>query len=120
MMATVKHECANTWQPIEEYGKGAGHDYGKLASVKGSDGEMYSNNFYGRGFVQLTWVFNYLRLGKALGLGDKLLCHPEKVLELETAYQILSAWMVGGYSANRKRMLDCTLGAKPNYQGSRH
>ena len=25
MMATAKHEVANTWQPIEEYGKGAGH-----------------------------------------------------------------------------------------------
>ena len=24
MLATVKHECANTWQPIPEYGKGKG------------------------------------------------------------------------------------------------
>jgi len=24
MFATVKHECDDKWQPIEEYGKGAG------------------------------------------------------------------------------------------------
>ena len=28
MLATVKHECANQWQPIEEYGKGQGMAYG--------------------------------------------------------------------------------------------
>ena len=28
MLSTVKHECADRWQPIEEYGKGQGQPYG--------------------------------------------------------------------------------------------
>ncbi len=29
MLATVYHETAKTMQPIEEYGRGVGRDYGK-------------------------------------------------------------------------------------------
>jgi hypothetical protein len=42
MLATVKHECADTWQPIEEYGQGAGYAYGNAVTVMGSDGQNYS------------------------------------------------------------------------------
>lgn len=120
MMATVKHECADTWQPIEESGKGEGYEYGKPVTFKGSDGETYKQTFYGRGYVQLTWLHNYKRLGKAMGVGDQLAIHPEKLLEPETAYTVLSLWMNGGYSANGKRIMDYTLGPKPNYTGARH
>ena len=89
-------------------------------TVHGSDGETYSSTFYGRGYVQLTWEFNYRRLGKAMGLGDQLLIHPEKALEPEIAYNVLSLWMNGGYSANGKRIMDYTLGETPNYRGARH
>ena len=40
------HECANTYRPIEEIGKGKGRPYGTPTS----NGKTY----YGRGFVQLT------------------------------------------------------------------
>ena len=43
MLATVKEECANTWQPIEEYGKGQGYPYGNPVRVTGSDGKTYVN-----------------------------------------------------------------------------
>ena len=86
MMATINHECANTWQPIQESGKGAGHDYGKLVTVKGSDGETYKCVYYGRGYVQLTWEKNYRRLSEAMGLGVSLVIHPEKALDPETSY----------------------------------
>src|SRR5947208_2766085 len=39
MFATVKHECDNKWQPIEEYGKGAGRPYGNPKTVTGSGGQ---------------------------------------------------------------------------------
>src|SRR5262245_53527760 len=59
MLATTFHETAQTMQPIEEYGKGAGHDYGEPDPVTG---ECY----YGRGFVQLTWGDNYKRADEEL------------------------------------------------------
>src|SRR5581483_8633719 len=33
MLATVKHECADTFRPIEEFGKGRGRPYGEPVTV---------------------------------------------------------------------------------------
>lgn len=96
MFATVKHECDDKWQPIEEYGKGAGHSYGNAKTVTGSDGQTYSNKYYGRGYVQLTWDYNYKNLSTALGLGDALYIHPEQVLEPDIAYKVMSYGMRNG------------------------
>jgi hypothetical protein len=56
LLATVEHETAGTFQPIEEYG-------GKKARYA---------PWYGRGFVQLTWLGNYKKYALLLGvpLGD--------------------------------------------------
>lgn len=51
-LATFFHETAERMQPIEEYGKGAGKQYGYPV---GPHGQRY----YGRGHVQLTWEQNY-------------------------------------------------------------
>ena len=102
MLATVKHECANTWQPIEEYGKGQGRPYGVPVQVQDADGTTYNNTYYGRGFVQLTWKANYDRMGRALGMGNLLVLHPEHALELQTATQILSCGMRLGMFTGRK------------------
>ena len=81
MLATVKHECADIWHPIEEFGKGKGRPYGVPVTVTDDrSGKQYTNTYYGRGYVQLTWQKNYQRLGNVLGLGDDLLFHPEKAL----------------------------------------
>ena len=53
-LATTIHETASTMLPIEEYGKGSGHDYGEPDPETGQ-------TYYGRGFVQLTWRDNYAR-----------------------------------------------------------
>lgn len=96
MLATVKHECADMWRPIEEYGRGASHKYGQPEEVIGSDGTKYVNAYYGRGYVQLTWKDNYLAIGKALGMGEELVLHPERALEPEIAYRIMSLGMRTG------------------------
>jgi hypothetical protein len=101
MLATVKHECAHTWQPIEEYGKGHGHAYGKPVEVTDAAGRRYSNSYYGRGYVQLTWKDNYATIGRQLGLGDELVIHPEKALERNTAYAIMSYGMRKGSFTGR-------------------
>lgn len=58
MLATVKHECAGTWQPIEEYGKGQGRPYGVPDKVTGKV-------YFGRGYTQNTWKANYQMLTDA-------------------------------------------------------
>lgn len=87
MLATFKHETANTFEPIEEYGKGRGHSYGVLDPIT-------RQTYYGRGLVQLTWSHNYKTFGDKLGVD--LLNHPELALEFETAYRIASLGMREG------------------------
>jgi hypothetical protein len=101
MLATVKHECADRWQPIEEFGKGGSRPYATAVQVTGSDGRAYSNRYYGRGYVQLTWDYNYRGMGKQLGMGDALLTHPEKALDRDVAYRILSLGMRKGSFTGR-------------------
>lgn len=86
MLATTKHETANTWLPIAEYGKGKGKSYG----IPDKSGKT----FYGRGFVQLTWADNYKALGKALGVD--LYANPDLAMDPHTAYSIMSYGMRRG------------------------
>lgn len=118
MMATVKHECADRWQPIEEFGKGAGKAYGKKVKVTGSDGKVYLIAYYGRGYVQLTWKANYEAMSKALGYGDGLLIQPAKVMEPEIAYNIMSYGMRKG-SFTGKKLSDYIKDATCDYKNAR-
>lgn len=94
MFATVKHECADTWKPIEEYGKGKGRKYGVPVTVTDPDGRTYSNVYYGRGYVQLTWDYNYRNMGKVLD--NRLLYEPSLALDADVAYRIMSYGMRNG------------------------
>jgi len=102
MLATVKHECANRWQPIQEFGKGKGRPYGVPVQVQDSDGTTYTNVYHGRGYVQLTWKMNYDKVGRALGMGNALVLHPEHALEPMTAYSIMSFGMRTGLFTGKK------------------
>lgn len=94
MFATVKHECADRWKPIEEFGKGQGHKYGIPVTVTDPQGKSYSNAYYGRGYVQLTWDYNYRNMGKVLN--NRLLYEPSLALDAEVAYRIMSYGMRNG------------------------
>ena len=87
MLATTKHETANTFAPIEEYGKGKGLPYGQPDPVTGLV-------YFGRGYVQLTWARNYKSMGKALGL--PLFLQPDLALRYDVAYKIMSYGMTHG------------------------
>jgi len=110
MLATVKHECAGAWQPIEEYGKGSGRAYGHAVSVRGETGRPVRNAYYGRGYVQLTWRENYLAMGMRLGIGRTLEIHPELALDPDIAYRIMSGGMRNGVFTGRA--LDRFINAK--------
>src|SRR5262245_46487772 len=102
MLATTKHECADAWHPIEEFGKGKGRPYGTPVTVTGSDGKSYTNTYYGRGFVQLTWKDNYSTMSEALELGDQLLIDTALALDPPTAYRIMSYGMRKGSFTGKK------------------
>ena len=87
ILATTKHETANTMQPIREYGKGAGQPYGVPDPVTGQ-------TYYGRGFVQLTWKDNYRRLGDKIG--RDLVGNPDLALQMDVATDILLFGMALG------------------------
>lgn len=87
MLATAKHETANTFAPIEEYGKGKGLPYGKPDRKTGLV-------YFGRGYVQLTWVKNYQTMGTVLG--PPLYTQPDLALRYDVAYKIMSYGMTHG------------------------
>lgn len=118
MLATVKRECANQWQPLEEFGKGKGRPYGVPVKVTDTDGTTYTNTYYGRGYVQLTWKANYANMGAKLGLGNLLVLHPEHALEPSTAYKIMSYGMRHG-SFTGKKLADFIHDNVTDYVNSR-
>jgi hypothetical protein len=91
-LATTYHETSQEMQPIEEYGKGAGMDYGK------PDPET-DQTYYGRGFVQLTWRDNYRKATAELDLAgdDDLEWHASRALDLQIASDVMFEGMVEGW-----------------------
>jgi putative chitinase len=94
MLATTFHEVAGTWQPIAEYGKGKGREYGIPA---GPHGLIY----YGRGLTQNTWYENYVMLTKAWNKAhpDRQIDfakNPDLLLEMEYSYWAMSYAMRNG------------------------
>lgn len=106
MLATVKHECADTWRPIAEYGTlpyfqkyDAGTPLGTaLGNTKTGDGYR----FRGRGYVQLTGRANYAKMSRVLGLGTQLVDTPDMAMQPEIAFRIMSYGMRRGCFTGRK------------------
>lgn len=116
MLATVKHECADTWKAIEEYGKGKGRKYGVAVTVTDPAGQSFTNVYYGRGFVQLTWKDNYESMGRQLN--NRLLYEPQLALDADVAYRIMSLGMRKG-SFTGKKLADYIGGEKCDYVNAR-
>ena len=110
-LATTHHETAQTFRPIEEYGKGKGRPYGK--PVPSPNGPVY----FGRGFVQLTWIDNYRKLGARIGVD--LVAHPELALDPANATKILFAGMIEGLFSG-KRLSDYFHDETADWSGARH
>ncbi|OFV80213.1 MAG: hypothetical protein A2Y78_04790 [Acidobacteria bacterium RBG_13_68_16] len=90
VLATLHHETAGTWLPIEEYGRGKGRPYGEPIWID----SRHTVAYYGRGYVQLTWLRNYAVLGHRLGID--LVSHPESALEASIAWRVLVVGMLEG------------------------
>lgn len=83
VIATAYHE--SRLKPISEIGLGKGHPYGELINGKA---------YYGRGFVQLTWIGNYKEFGSLLGID--LVGKPELTLQTDYAAEIIALGMAKG------------------------
>ena len=106
MLATVKHECADTWAPIIERGTPAYFDKyepgTKLGRQLGNKSKGDGVRYKGRGYVQITGLSNYARLGELLGIGDALASSPLLALDPGVAYRIMSVGMRRGAFTGRK------------------
>ncbi len=108
MLATVKHECADTWQPVVERGPRAYFDKYETGTRLGTrlgntqPGDGY--RFRGRGYVQITGRANYARLTAQLGLGPEadLEQDPDQALRPAIAYGIMSLGMRKGLFTGKK------------------
>ena len=94
MLATVYHETAKTFEPIEELGKGLRRPYGDKIKQNKKRYTTPDQLYYGRGFVQLTWYENYDKFGKLLDID--LLNEPKLALQLDVSIDILFLGMVRG------------------------
>jgi hypothetical protein len=119
MLATVKRECNDQWQPIREIGRGAGHVYGNPAPYTDAQGKRYANIYYGRGYVQLTWLHNYITLGQALGLGDDLAKNPDHALDPDIAYDVMSYGMRNGSFSPGHKLSTYINGGLCDYEPAR-
>ena len=88
LLATIYHETAATFKPIKEYGLGKGRKYG-------SPDKQTGKTYYGRGYVQLTWKENYVKMGLRINL-PKLFLYPDLALLPEVSYSISSLGMQEG------------------------
>ncbi|WP_304334843.1 hypothetical protein [Conchiformibius steedae] len=136
ILATAYHETAHTMQPIAEYGRGRFRPYGSWST--NSKGQLYgwrdsSRNsvylraeyphlYFGRGYVQLTWLSNYLRAGKELGAmlndAEQLAREPDLALRPDISAAILCLGMQQGWFTGKK--LDDYINARQtDYVGAR-
>jgi putative chitinase len=97
MLATVYHETARTMQPIEEYGKGKGYDYGKKVKRSRIPYTTPDKLYYGRGLIQCTWWENYQLMGRLLGYD--LLNKPEMLLDMKVSVEVMIEGMTKGASS---------------------
>jgi len=110
-LATAWHETGTDMQPIREgftktnagaiaavtdiYNRG-------IIDVNYALPESNGNSYYGRGLVQITWPDNYLRLGKAIGLGNQLYDNPDLALNMDIAVKLLFVGSVQGLYTSKK------------------
>jgi len=103
ILATAYHE--SRLKPVEEVGKGKGYDYGKKLDMGAGVGKripytMPDVLYYGRGFVQITWLSNYRYFGKVLGVD--LVNHPELAMQIPVAAEIIVMGMKNGSFTGKK------------------
>ncbi len=97
LLATIKHECADTWQPISEFASGKDYEgRADLGNIFPGDGPR----FKGRGYVQITGRSNYRKFGTRFDID--LEGNPVLALDPPISYDIASVGMRLGLFTGRE------------------
>ncbi|MRX31926.1 hypothetical protein [Aminobacter sp. MDW-2] len=104
VLATAYHETAHTMKPVREYG-----------------GETYLKKkpyypYVGMGYVQLTWLANYQKASKKLGVD--FVKNPRLLLKAEYAAQILVIGSRDGWFTGKK-LADYITISRSDFTGAR-
>lgn len=105
LLATVKHECADTWEPIPERGTPPYFikrywTNEKVRRQLGNLQEQDAVRYRGRGYVQITGRRNYALFGKLLNL--PLLDSPELAEQPAVSFAIAQRGMRDGLFTGKK------------------
>ncbi len=148
LLATVMHECRRGadkwkafWKPIEETrgginqnkaywnevivrdraGKALDANNQIIANEKTDAAKLVKRAYFGRGFVQITWQENYLKMDTVLGLGGRLHINPDLTIQDATvSYKIASYGMrngcfIGDPAEPLKKAIACNGAKLPDY-----
>ena len=114
MLATVKHETADTFQPIEERG---GYNYFRyLIGKLGIRTLAEANKYKGRGYIQITGLKNYEKFSLIMNID--FVSVPSLVIIKENAYNIMKYGFVNG-TFTGKKLTDYIDGDKLDYFNAR-
>lgn len=95
ILATVKRETGDTFKPVRE-GDWIGHT--STDEYRRTHYRYYP--YYGRGFVQITWDYNYRAYSEKLGID--LVADPDKALDPDNALFILIDGIKSGVFTGKK------------------
>lgn len=107
ILATAWHETNFTMKPVKEA-------YWLTEGWRKRNLRYYP--WYGRGYVQLTWDYNYLKAGKDLGID--LTTDPDVVMKPEVSAKILVKGSLEGWFTG-KSLKDYINSAKTDYTSAR-
>ena len=99
-LATIKHETANSFLPITEYGNRPYFNKYDGRSDLGNTNSGDGYKFRGRGFVQITGRKNYAKFSPLVGVD--LVSNPDFALNPITAFKIMSIGMRDGLFTGKK------------------
>lgn len=107
VFATTFHETAFTFEPVKE----AFH-----LSESWRERNLRYFPFYGRGYVQITWLENYQKFSELMR--EDLVNNPDKVLDPEYAFKIMIYGMKNGTFTGRS-VSDYINSEKRDYKNAR-
>ncbi len=128
ILATTYHETGRKIKAVREcYGKTDQasincvtrlYRRGRIKRNYAAIDKKTGKSYFGRGHVQLTWAFNYKRMGKELGLKDKVYVNPDLALHPDTSVAIMSEGMIKGIFTG-KRLSKYFNASTTNWGGAR-
>lgn len=85
LVGTIRVETGQAFAPVREA-------YWTSEAWRAQNLRYYP--YYGRGYIQLTWNYNYQSTGQRLGMGDDLLNNPDLALDPGVAAQVMADYWV--------------------------